>query len=381
MGRVADHEQLTLASLSRRSNGSWRARYRDQVGKEHARHFRRKLDAQRWLDEVTTSLVTGTYVDPDAGKVSFGDFWIAWSARQTWTSSTVITANQSARSTTFWSTPLGLVRRAHVEEWVKAMTRPASTRPDGLAATTIRTRYNYVHMGLAAAVRDRIIVANPAAGVSLPRVRRREMSMNILTSEQVGAALAEAPRHFRLFIALCAFAGLRLGEAAGVRAGDFDHEAQRLAVRRQVQGHTTGALEVVLPKAGSERNIAVPAQLLALATRHIEDVGTYDEERWLFKSGNDLMTRNSAGHQWRGVREQVGLENFTLHDLRHFFASALIASGCDVVTVQRALGHASATITLNTYSHLWPTAEDRTRSAAAELIRDVLDAAPEIDAD
>jgi integrase len=62
------------------------------------------------------------------------------------------------------------------------------------------------------------------------------------------------------------------------------------------------------------------------------------------------------------------MDEFTLHDLRHFYASGLIAAGCDVVTVQRALGHASATITLNTYSHLWPTAEDRTRSAAADLM-------------
>ena len=56
-----------------------------------------------------------------------------------------------------------------------------------------------------------------------------------------------------------------------------------------------------------------------------------------------------------------------LQDLRHFYASGLIASGCDVVTVQRALGHASATTTLNTHSHLWPTAEDRTTGAAEEL--------------
>ena len=48
-----------------------------------------------------------------------------------------------------------------------------------------------------------------------------------------------------------------------------------------------------------------------------------------------------------------------LHDLRHFFASGLIAAGCDVVTVQRALGHSSATVTLSTYAHRWPTAADR----------------------
>ena len=51
------------------------------------------------------------------------------------------------------------------------------------------------------------------------------------------------------------------------------------------------------------------------------------------------------------------------------FASGLIAAGCDVVTVQHALGHSTPTITLNTYSHLWPQAEDRTRAAAASLWR------------
>ena len=55
-------------------------------------------------------------------------------------------------------------------------------------------------------------------------------------------------------------------------------------------------------------------------------------------------------------------------DRSHNFASGLIAAGCDVVTVQRALGHARATTTLDTYSHLWPSAEDRTRDAAANLM-------------
>jgi integrase len=55
--------------------------------------------------------------------------------------------------------------------------------------------------------------------------------------------------------------------------------------------------------------------------------------------------------------------------MRHFYASGLIAAGCDVVTVQRALGHAKATTTLATYSHLWPTAENRTRSEAGDLMK------------
>jgi integrase len=55
-----------------------------------------------------------------------------------------------------------------------------------------------------------------------------------------------------------------------------------------------------------------------------------------------------------------------LRGLRNFYASELIASDCDVVTVQRALGHSSATITLGVHSRLWPTDEDRTRAAAGD---------------
>jgi integrase len=70
---------------------------------------------------------------------------------------------------------------------------------------------------------------------------------------------------------------------------------------------------------------------------------------------------------WGAARDAAGI-SYRLHDLRHFYASGLIRAGCDVVTVQRALGHASATTTLATYSHLWSDADDRTRRAAGELL-------------
>ncbi|WP_353666251.1 tyrosine-type recombinase/integrase [Microbacterium sp. che218] len=86
----------------------------------------------------------------------------------------------------------------------------------------------------------------------------------------------------------------------------------------------------------------------------------------------DLYQRNNAGEAWRGIRARAGLPfGVTLHTLRHTFASNLIASGCDVVTVQRALGHAQPSITLNTYAHLWPSAEDKTRAATADLMASI----------
>ncbi len=77
---------------------------------------------------------------------------------------------------------------------------------------------------------------------------------------------------------------------------------------------------------------------------------------------------------WREARARSKTDDrYRLHDLRHFYASGLIAAGCDVVTVQRALGHKSAKVTLDTYAHLWPNASDRTRQAAGLLLTQVMD--------
>jgi integrase len=92
----------------------------------------------------------------------------------------------------------------------------------------------------------------------------------------------------------------------------------------------------------------------------------YAGDRWLFDEGGRPWHDNLVDYRWRSTRRDAGL-TFKLHDLRHYFASGLIAAGCDVVTVQRAMGHAAATTTLSTYAHLWPTAEDKTRAAASGM--------------
>ena len=98
-----------------------------------------------------------------------------------------------------------------------------------------------------------------------------------------------------------------------------------------------------------------------------------DRTAWLFVgAGENPPHQNTVGYWWRKTLRDAGLFGIKLHDLRHFCASGLIAQGCDVVTVQRALGHATATTTLNTYSHLWPTAEYRTRKASEAMMKSAL---------
>ena len=77
--------------------------------------------------------------------------------------------------------------------------------------------------------------------------------MTIPAIEEVGRALSVAPAWFRPFIAVCAFAGLRLGEAAGLRLEDVDFLRRTISVRHQLQGETSATTELVAPKFGSER--------------------------------------------------------------------------------------------------------------------------------
>lgn len=240
--------------------------------------------------------------------------------------------------------------------------------------STIRTRLNYVQMAFRAAVRDRVIPSSPADGVKAPRVRRAEVTMRILTAEQVSAVL-NAARAFRPFVEVCVFAGLRLGEAAGLQLGDVNFLGRTIDVRRQVQGATIKTVALVAPKYGSERTIYVPSELTTMLAAHVAKERLSDPGAQLFRTPQRrLWQRNNAGEEWRRIREEVGLPaEVTLHTLRHTYASNLIASGCDVVTVQRALGHAQPSITLNTYAHLWPSAEDKRRAATAEFMAEVME--------
>ena len=120
------------------------------------------------------------------------------------------------------------------------------------------------------------------------------------------------------------------------------------------------------------------ALLVTMLARHVQH-WTYgeDPDRWPFPGRRD---RDKPAHaatvarSWRSASSAAGVGH-RLHDLRHFYASGLIRAGCDVVTVQRAPGHSSAAITLTTYSHLWPDANDRTRKAAGGLMDQALGSA------
>ena len=79
----------------------------------------------------------------------------------------------------------------------------------------------------------------------------------------------------------------------------------------------------------------------------------------------EARTPNALSKDWSETMAAMGLK-FTLHALRHTHASQLIAAGMDVLTISRRLGHASPTITLGVYGHLFSNTDDR----AAEIVEE-----------
>lgn len=351
-----------MGSIAKRKNGSWLARYRDETGRQHSKTFKLKRDADTWLAEQANAMSTGQWVNPRAGRITFAEFYRSWSVMQvSWAPRTRVAMDFAAGRVPFADLPLGRLRRSHVEAWV------ASMHHDGLAASTIKLRVANVRSVLRAAVRDRIIASDPGEGVALPRVRRASNAMRLPSPAEVGAIL-DAAGDFRGFVAVCSYAGLRLGEAAGLQGRDVDFMRRQLEIRRQVLRIPGDDVAVTGPKDGSERVVPVPDALLLELGRY----ATPRSDQWLFvRPDGRPYNDNAAGHRFRSICRAAGVTGVRLHDLRHFYASGLIAAGCDVVTVQKALGHHAASVTLNVYSHLWPNGDDRARQAAQSLAEQI----------
>ena len=155
--------------------------------------------------------------------------------------------------------------------------------------------------------------------------------------------------------------GLRIGELLGLDVTDVDFLRRTIKVDRQRD--QAGRIQPVKSKS-SRRVVPVGHVVIDALAAHL---AAFPSEGPLFTDelGEPLLYR-----RWRSLMEaaarHVGAD-VTAHDLRHFYASALIAGGASVKQVQKRLGHASAVITLKTYAHLWPGDDDRTR--------DVMDAA------
>ena len=356
-----------MASIARRPDGTYRPRFRDASGKEHARHFKRKIDAQRWLDEMTAAMVTGQYVDPAAGRVTFREYAERWRATQVHRPTTAAHVETMLRRHVYPSLGdkrLGSVLPSDIQSLVKQLSLD-------LAPATVGVVHRILAGIFKAAVRDRRIVASPCEGTKLPKVHRQRIEP--MTFEAVEALTAAMPERYRALVTLAAGTGLRQGEIFGLTVDRIDFLRRQLTVDRQLVTMPDRAPYLAPPKTqASVRVVPLPQVVVDAVAAHL---ATWPTDQVVFSTelGDPIRRTAFSERIWRPALKRAGLSGVTMHGLRHFYASLLIRHGESVKTVQARLGHASAAETLDTYSHLWPDSDDRTRAAVDSVLGRVAD--------
>jgi integrase len=339
-------------SISRRGD-SWRARYYGPDGRQRSKSFRRKSDAERWLAQQQSLIAQGDWTDPARGRITFGEFALAWLASRT--DLKPKTRHQysfllSLHILPTWRTvPLAKVTFEGLSEWVAKMS------VGGLGPSGVRQSVFVMSAALDHAARSGRIRSNPAHGLGLPRTQHRDYVF--LTHAQLLDLASEAGR-WRMFVLLLGYTGLRWGEATALRVCDIDLTRRRIDVRRafsDVGGH------VVLgtPKSYQSRTVPVPRFL----AREITDAITgknADDLVFTMPGGSILRLSNWRRAAFLPARTRAGLSTrFRIHDLRHTAASLMIQAGYPPKMLQEIMGHASITTTLDLYGHLYPGDMDR----------------------
>lgn len=356
-----------MASIAKRPDGRWRARYRDAAGKEHARHFPRKIDGQRWLDEVTTAKQTGTYVDPARARVTIETVAKDWlAARPDWSATTKARHESivARHITPAWgNVRLSAVTHDGLQEWVGKLVAT------GAAGGTVRKIAGAMRGILDQAVLSQRLAVNPMAAVRLPKqdlVQRRYLS-----ALQV-EALAEAGD--ALVVHVLAYCGLRIGELAALRAHRVDLARRRFRIEESVT-EVNGELVWSSPKDHQRRSVPFPAFLAGAVTAAVEGLGR-DDLVFPAPRGGVLRVRGMRRSWFDASAVAAGVPGLTPHELRHTAASLAVSAGASVLAVQRMLGHDKPSTTLDVYADLFDAdldqVADSLHSARAEALADFL---------
>jgi integrase len=269
-------------------------------------------------------------------------------------------AHRNVDQTHIEATPLGsrrlvaLLRPSELQAWATERSRRLAPSTLLLVVGTLRSIFN-------AAARDRLVAHNPVLGLSLPRSERERIVP--LTVAQVRALAEAMPPRCQAMVITQAGLGLRIGELMALRTTDVDF--LRRSVRIEWQTSPDGRHRMPPKTPRSRRTLPLPAVVADSLAAHIARFAISDD---------GLLFTGIHGKPWRheyyGSRifapavRRTGLPAGTSsHDLRHHYASVLLAAGESVVAVAERLGHENATLVLTTYGHLLPDSEDRTRRA------------------
>ncbi|MGW9024778.1 tyrosine-type recombinase/integrase [Streptomyces sp. NPDC055722] len=370
----------------------WQVRYRDPAGEQKKENFDKRTAADARAAEVKSELDKGEYVDRATRRQTFREYAEDWRTAATHRERTESNVERALRLHVYpllGGRQIAGIKQADIRAWIK-------DRDAVLAPSSLRTPWNALVGVMTAAHFDGIVRTNPCHGFDLPKIRKPEVVP--LDPAVVRALLAGAPPRYRALMRLAATTGLRQGELFGLEVEHLDLQAGTLEVEQQLVGPDKGVPYLGEPKTEkSYRTVPLSASAIAAVMEHLEAFPPVEVEiedrtdprkpvmrkaRLLFVSQyGDPIRRGSWAKVWARMVKRANTalaaaqlrvpDGTTTHDFRHFYASVLIEHGASIKKVQRRLGHAKPSITLDLYIHLYQDEEDTTAALIDEALAEV----------
>jgi integrase len=352
--------------LMRRGERSWRLKYDlpTTTGKRRETRYvtlhGTKKEAQEEAARILASVTNGQHVDPSRESLGqFAERWLRDWAAPNVSNKTFTRYEQLLRKhicARVGSVPIQRLRAVDLQGIYAAMAA------DGMADRTRLHTHRVLHRMLRHATLWGVVQRNIASMVDAPTVQTKEIE--ILTAAQVQTVLQTLRGRSLYPIASIALAtGMRRGELLALRWQDCDLDGATLKVERALEQTKRGGLVFKAPKTRyGRRTISLPPSTVTELRAHRKSqaeqrlalgLGKAPEDSLVFATW-DGSTRspNALTKEWALAMKAAGIKA-TFHSLRHTHASTLIASGLDVLTISRRLGHGSPAITLGVYGHLF----------------------------
>jgi integrase len=342
-----------------------------------------KNEAKAELVRLINSAHQGDYVDPS--KVTLGQFLDRW--LRDWAAINVgaktlerylelISAHVRPR---IGALPIQKLQPVHLAELYAKLLREGSKQRGrdgtvGLAPRTVGHVHRAIHKALKVGVEWGVVQRNAAEVARPPKVDATELE--ILSAEQARTLLEKLKgQPLYPLVVLGLATGMRRGELLALRWCDVDLDGGKLRVEQSLEQTKVGGLRFKAPKTKhGRRSISLAASVVAELRTHWKQQQEQRLRLGLGKAPRDALVfpkwdgtprvPTTTSTEWMRTLAQFKLPPVSLHTLRHTHVSQLIASGMDVLTISRRLGHGSPTITLGVYGHLFGSADDR----AADVI-------------
>jgi integrase len=355
---------------------SYRGSYFAPDGKRRYVSAKRKGDAERALREAMTDADRGLTFDASNQTVcGYMTRWLEDFAKGTIAPRTYHNYRLQIREhivPAFGTMKLSKLDTPNIQALYTAKLR------DGLKPSSVRYIHAVLRCALQKALDLRLIPRNPAASARPPRIRQEEITPLDVEQTRVLLAAAKGDRFECLYV-LSLTCGLRMGESLGLKWSDIDLDAGTLRVHRQLQRiREGGGLVFSEPKNASRRTIDLPKKALealwSQRKRQLEEQlrggAKWQDHGLVFASskGTPMDAQNIVNRYFKPLLKRAGLPDIRWHDLRHTYATLLLARGTHPTYVQKSLGHASVQLTLDRYSHWMPSMGRNTAQGIDEAL-------------